>query len=56
MNIEGKNQVVEAIKNDTTINKIYIDKNYMTRKDDVIALAKRSKLRIEFVPKKQLLF
>lgn len=52
MKIEGKNQVIEAIKNDTTINKIIVDKNFMTRKDDVISLAKKSKLRIEFMPKK----
>lgn len=54
MNIEGKNQVIEALKNDTTINKIYVDKNFMTRKDDIIALAKKSKIRIEFLPKKLL--
>ena len=52
MKIEGKNQVIEAIKNDTTINKIIVDKNFMTRKDDVIALAKKSKLRVEFLSKK----
>lgn len=43
MKIEGKNQVIEAIKNDVTINKIIVDKNYMTRKDDVISLAKKRK-------------
>lgn len=52
MKIEGKNQVVEALKNDATINKIIVDKNFMTRKDDVISLAKKSKIRIEFLPKK----
>lgn len=52
MQIEGKNQVIEAIKNDVTINKIIVDKNYQSRKDDVISLAKRSKLRVEFMPKK----
>lgn len=52
MLIEGKNQVIEAIKNDVTINKIIIDKNYMTRKDDVISLAKKQKLKIEFLAKK----
>ena len=52
MNIEGKNQVIEAIKNNTTINKIIIDKNYATRKDDVIALARKNKLKIDFLPKK----
>lgn len=54
MNIEGKNQVVEAIKNDKTINKIFVDKNFATRKDDVISLAKQYRLKIEFVPKKTL--
>lgn len=52
MKIEGRNQVIEALKNNTTINKIIIDKNYISRKDEVISLAKRSKLRIEFLPKK----
>lgn len=52
MKIEGKNQVVEALKNGTTINKIIIDKNFMTRKDDVISLAKKNKIKIEFLPRK----
>lgn len=52
MNIEGKNQVLEAIKNGTTINKLLIDKNYATRKDDIISLAKKNGIRIEFLPKK----
>ncbi len=54
MQIEGKNQVIEAIKNDVTINKILIDKNFATRRDDVINLAKKNKLKIEFLPKKVL--
>ncbi len=54
MNIEGRNQVVEAIKNGTTINKIMIDKNFISRKDDVIALARKNNLKIEFLPKKVL--
>ncbi len=52
MKIEGRNQVIEALKNDATINKIIVDKNFMSRKDDVISLAKKSKIRIEFLPKK----
>lgn len=52
MNIEGKNQVLEAIKNGTTINKLLIDKNYATRKDDIISLAKKNGIRVEFFPKK----
>lgn len=54
MNIEGKNQVLEAIKNSKTINKILVDKNYATRKDEVINLARQNKLHIEFLPKKAL--
>lgn len=52
MNIEGKNQVIEAIKNNVTINKIIIDKNFATRKDDVVSLARKNKLKIDFLPKK----
>lgn len=51
MQIEGKNQVVEAINSGTTINKILIDKNFASRKDDVISLARKNKIRIEFLPK-----
>ena len=54
MNIEGKNQVVEALKNGTTINKIIVDKNYLNRKDDVISLAKKNGIRLEFLPKKNM--
>lgn len=52
MNIEGRNQVVEAIKNGITINKIIVDKNFMTRKDDVISLAHENHIRVEFLQKK----
>lgn len=52
MQIEGKNQVIEAIKNNVTINKILIDKNFITRRDDVINLARKNNLKIEFLPKK----
>ncbi len=51
MNIEGKNQVIEAIKNDKTINKIFVDKNFITRKDDVISLARKNQIKVEFLPK-----
>ncbi len=54
MQIEGKNQVIEAIKNDVTINKIMIDKNYASRKDDVINLSRKNKIKVEFLPKKTL--
>ncbi len=54
MNIEGKNQVIEAIKNNVTINKILLDKNYISRKDDVISLAKKHNIKLDFLPKKVL--
>ncbi len=54
MNIEGKNQVIEAIKNEMTINKILIDQKYASRKDDVINLARKNRLKVEFLPKKVL--
>ncbi len=54
MNIEGRNQVLEAIKNNTTINKLMLDQNYASRKDEVIALAREHKIKIEFLPKKML--
>ena len=54
MFIEGRNQVVEAIKNDKTINKLYVDLNYAHRKDEVISLAKQFKIKVEFMPKKAL--
>ena len=41
MNLEGKNQVIEGIKNGVTINKLIIDRNYEHRKDDVVSLAKK---------------
>ncbi len=54
MKVEGRNQVFEAIKNGLTINKLMIDKNYASRKDDIISAAKKSRLKIEFLPKKSL--
>ncbi len=54
MLIEGRNQVVEAIKNGKTINKLYVDLNYARRKDEVISLAKQFKIKVEFMPKKAL--
>ena len=52
MNLEGKNQVIEGIKNGVTINKLIIDRNYEHRKDDVVSLAKKYKIKMEFLPKK----
>ncbi len=51
MQIEGRNQVFQALEAGTTINKIWIDVNYSKRKDDIIFLARKKKVRIEFVPK-----
>ncbi len=51
MNIEGRNQVIEALKNETTINKILVDKNYLSRRDDVIKLATAKRVKIEYLPK-----
>ncbi len=52
MNLEGKNQVIEGIKNGTTINKLIIDRNFEHRKDDVVSLAKKYKIKMEFLPRK----
>ncbi len=51
MLIEGKNAIRQAIIGEKTINKIYIDKNYSTRKDEIISLASQNKIKIEFLPK-----
>lgn len=51
MYIEGKNAIRQAIEGGQTINKIFIDKNYSTRKDEIIALACQNKIKIEFLPK-----
>ncbi|MBP3344793.1 MAG: 23S rRNA (guanosine(2251)-2'-O)-methyltransferase RlmB [Clostridia bacterium] len=51
MFIEGKNAVKQALDGGSTINKIMIDKNYQTRKDEIISTATKNKIRIEFLPK-----
>ena len=52
MLIEGRNSVREAIKNNITINKLYIDKNLSSRKkDDIINEAFNKKIKVEFLPK-----
>ncbi len=51
MFIEGKNAIRQAILGEETINKIFIDKNYSTRKDEIISLAKENKIKLEFLPK-----
>jgi len=51
MFIEGKNAIRQAIESASTINKILIDKNYQTRRDEIISLASKNKIKIEFLPK-----
>lgn len=51
MLIEGRNSVREAIKNNITINKLYIDKSFSSRKDDIINEAFNKKIKVEFLPK-----
>lgn len=54
MFIEGKNAVRQAIEANSTINKIFIDKNYASRKDEIIALATKNRIKIEYLPKNAL--
>ena len=51
MLIEGKNAVRQAIEANSTINKIFIDKNYQGRKDEIINLAIQNRIKIEYLPK-----
>lgn len=51
MFIEGKNAVRQAIEANSTINKIFIDKNYASRKDEIISLATKKRIKIEYLPK-----
>lgn len=51
MFIEGKNAIRQAIEAKVTINKIYVDKNYQGRKDEIINLAAQHKIKFEFVPR-----
>ena len=54
MLIEGKNAVRQAIEANSTINKIYIDKNFASRKDEIISLAVKNRIKIEYLPKNAL--
>lgn len=54
MKIEGKNAVLEALKSGVTINKILVDKNYASRKDEILNLASKNKIKVEFLPKTKL--
>lgn len=51
MFIEGKNAIKQAIDENITINKIFVDKNYQGRKDDIIEMAVQHKIKFEFVPR-----
>lgn len=51
MFIEGKNAVRQALDSGVTINKIMVDKNYQSRKDEIINLAYKNKIKVEFLPK-----
>ncbi len=54
MLIEGKNGVREALNSNTLITKLFIDKNYSTRKDEIISLAVQKKVKIDYLPKQVL--
>lgn len=54
MQIEGKNQVWQALNGGLTINKIMVDVNYSKRKDDIVSLARKQHIRVDFVPKQAL--
>lgn len=51
MFIEGRNAVREALQSDMTINKIYVDKNLEHRKDEILALASKKRIKVEYLPK-----
>ena len=54
MLIEGRNAVKEAMKSDVTINKVLVDKNLQHRKDEILALASKKKIKVEYLPKQLL--
>lgn len=55
MIIEGKNSVLEALKNDLTINKLMVQKNLNDNmSNQIIKLAKDKGIRIDFVSKEVL--
>jgi len=51
MLIEGKNAVRQAIEANTTINRIMVDKNFEHRQNDILALASKNKIKVEYLPK-----
>lgn len=54
MQIEGKNQVWQALNGGLTINKIMVDVNYSKRKDDIVSFARKKHIRVDFIPKQAL--
>lgn len=51
MLIEGKNAVRQSLESDMTINKLMVDKNIAGRKDELVNLAARHHIKVEFLPK-----
>lgn len=51
MLIEGKNAVKEALSSNVTINKLMVDKNLQHRRDEILALASKKRIKVEYLPK-----
>lgn len=51
MLIEGKNAVRQSLESEMTINKLMVDKNIAGRKDELVNLAARHHIKVEFLPK-----
>ena len=51
MLIEGRNAVREALSNDVTINKLMVDKALEHRHDEIVTLAYKKHVKVEFVMK-----
>ncbi len=51
MFIEGKNAVRQALEAELTINKLMVDKNVATHRDEIVSLAQKKRVKIEYLPK-----
>jgi len=51
MLIEGKNAVRQSLESDLTINKLMIDKNIASRRDEIVNLASKKRIKVEFLQK-----
>jgi len=51
MYIEGRNAVREALTSDITINRIFVDKNLEHRRDEILALASKKRIKVEYLQK-----